>query len=294
MAKQKSEMSIAELEAEIERKMRELPKLHKQRTELQKQLDDLDSRIEALEGRPPQRKTARRKATGRRPGRPRGRSSGKALVDYIKDVLADVPEGMRIKDVAEAVKKAGYRSASKDFYSIVATALRESDAIQKIGRGVYKLKGGRPRPAPTAGPGKTTPGDVSKQSLADALATVMEGQGAVKVSDAAEMVQKAGYKTKASQFAQTVSRTLAGDERFTRVAHGTYALKGGARGVKSAAKSGKTSRTKTARKSAKKTSRKKSSRKRTGSKGSQSAGTSSTVTATGGSEGGQSSGGSNS
>jgi len=48
---------------------------------------------------------------------------------------------MRVKEVVPAVKKAGYKTRSKDFYGIVATALREDKRFKRLGRGVYAVAG---------------------------------------------------------------------------------------------------------------------------------------------------------
>ena len=55
-------------------------------------------------------------------------------------MLKGSPKGMRVKEVMNAATKAGYVSRSKDFYGIVATALREGPQFKKISRGVYALK----------------------------------------------------------------------------------------------------------------------------------------------------------
>lgn len=80
---------------------------------------------------------------GRPVGRPRkrrARATGKPLIEYVRAVLAKAPQGMRAKDVASAVTKAGYRSFSKDFYGIVATTLRDK-RFKRLHRGVYTLAG---------------------------------------------------------------------------------------------------------------------------------------------------------
>ena len=43
---------------------------------------------------------------------------------------------------ALAVQKAGYKTNSKDFYGVVATAVREG-GFEKLSRGVYKLGAAR-------------------------------------------------------------------------------------------------------------------------------------------------------
>ena len=47
---------------------------------------------------------------------------------------------MRAKDIAQAVVKAGYRSTSRNFYPIVAAALRDKKLFRRVRRGVYTLK----------------------------------------------------------------------------------------------------------------------------------------------------------
>lgn len=75
-----------------------------------------------------------------RPRKRRSRATGKPLVEYVRAVLGKAPQGMRAKDVTSAVRKAGYRSFSKDFYGIVATTLRDK-RFKKLRRGVYTLGG---------------------------------------------------------------------------------------------------------------------------------------------------------
>jgi hypothetical protein len=150
--------TINELEQELESKQRKVDQLQSRRDKLADELDAIDREIAKLTGtgrsrrggRKTTKKTTRqrkkstrgRKKTARRKGgRRRKRATGRPLVEYIKDVLKKQPKGMRVKEIQQAVKKAGYRSSSKDFYGIVAAALRDEDNFQRVSRGVYKLKG---------------------------------------------------------------------------------------------------------------------------------------------------------
>ena len=63
------------------------------------------------------------------------------MVDCIKGVLAKAAGGMRVKDIMAAVQAAGYESGAKDFYGIVAAAVR-GKGFDKVSRGVYVMKGG--------------------------------------------------------------------------------------------------------------------------------------------------------
>ncbi|HUT92092.1 MAG TPA: hypothetical protein VMY37_21540 [Thermoguttaceae bacterium] len=129
--------TIAELRAELAAKEKQLAGLRAKRAGLAKQLDKIDQQIAALGG------------TGRRgprkaPTKPVARrtmpKNVKPLIEYVREALAEAKGGMRVKDIMAAVQKAGYKTNSKDFYGVVATAVREG-GFQKLSRGVYKLGG---------------------------------------------------------------------------------------------------------------------------------------------------------
>jgi len=132
--------SIQELRQELKNRQKQLKKAQARRKKLAARLKALDDEIAVLSGasgggngrRKPVRKKARR-----RPG-PK-RATGKPLVEYLRKVLANTREGMRAKDIVVAVRKAGYKTYSKDFYGIVAAALRDAKDFKRVKRGVYKL-----------------------------------------------------------------------------------------------------------------------------------------------------------
>jgi len=139
MARQLSKMTIDQLRAEIARRQTGLPKLQKKRAKLLKAVGKLDRQIAALGGQVEQ------------PAKPKGRptkaakstaSSGKSLSQCIRDVLGGSRGGMRIKNIVAAVQEAGYKSAAKDFYHLVAAAVR-GDEFKKLGRGIYNLITGK-------------------------------------------------------------------------------------------------------------------------------------------------------
>ena len=138
MAKRLSTMTLAELRAEINRRQQGLPKLRKERAKLTKQLGAIDRKIAALVGEP--------SAPARAPKAPKPAEerrlprNAKSLIECAADVLAKAKDGMRVKDVMAAVKKAGYKTNSKSFYGLVAAALQDN-RFGKLGRGVYTLKG---------------------------------------------------------------------------------------------------------------------------------------------------------
>ena len=159
--------TIAELKKQLSAKRKALTVLAAQRKKLAGRLAAVEKKIatltgEAPAGKPPRKKRAKaakkkvsrkrkvaKKATTevkrakkavKKTARKPKRATGKPLVNYIKEVLAPAKEGMRAKDVAAAVVKAGYPTKSKSFYGIVAATLADTKAVKRLKRGVYALK----------------------------------------------------------------------------------------------------------------------------------------------------------
>jgi hypothetical protein len=106
-----------------------------QQAGLQGEIDGIGAAIEALGGRA----SARPATRGRPRGRPRGRRGLRkgSLKSYILRVLK--PRGeMAVKDIARGVKRAGYKTTSKNFANQVSNALAQMDELTKMGRGRYR------------------------------------------------------------------------------------------------------------------------------------------------------------
>lgn len=142
--------SVTELREELAVKVRQLAELTAQRKTLARGLAALDKRIAALGGEaPPAKPRRRRKARrGRKPGRRAAKKAArkvgrgyraKPLVAYIAGALKKARKGMRARDVAAAVLKAGYPTSSKDFYHTVAKTLATEAGFQRVTRGVYAV-----------------------------------------------------------------------------------------------------------------------------------------------------------
>jgi hypothetical protein len=138
--------TIEDLRRELRAKEAQLDTLMARRAKAAARLESIDRKVRALGGETPSApRGVKRERKGRRgiggvAARRRG-PRGKALIEYLKEVLAKARNGMRAKDVKDAVVQAGYPTSAKDFYGIVATALRDTRTFQKIRRGIYKLKG---------------------------------------------------------------------------------------------------------------------------------------------------------
>ncbi len=146
-----SAASLADLQAEIDRRASILQDLSNRRQELAAELDELDREI-ARHGDESRRRGPGRPAGRRGPGRPplartktTRRSAGRRprnemnLVDSLQGVLKG--RTMGVSEVADAVQKAGYRTTSENFRTIVNQALITNPKIfRKVSRGKYTAK----------------------------------------------------------------------------------------------------------------------------------------------------------
>ncbi len=106
--------------------------LSDQRTEIDNQMQAIDAALAALGA-----VTARSVVVRRRRGK--GPRAG-SLKEYIARVLRGLARGKSVKDIAAAVKKAGYKSKSKRWGHTVSKVLADMKDVTRVGRGVYRLK----------------------------------------------------------------------------------------------------------------------------------------------------------
>ncbi|NLW87383.1 MAG: hypothetical protein GXY38_10965 [Planctomycetes bacterium] len=130
-----SAASIEDLQSELRKRQKQLPKLQQKRRQLLAQLAEIDRCIFALGGGAsgPAVRASAPAGNGKR------LSNGKTLSQQLVELLGASKSGMRISELVKAVRHAGYKSAAKDFYSVVAMALRDKK-FQKVDRGVYKIR----------------------------------------------------------------------------------------------------------------------------------------------------------
>ncbi|HUU82236.1 MAG TPA: hypothetical protein VM243_01915 [Phycisphaerae bacterium] len=111
--------------------------LEQQQVALQDEMDSIAAAIQALGGADGRRRGARRATRRATPGARRGIRKG-SLKSYILRVLKGKGE-MAVKDVAVAVRHAGYRTGSSNFPNQVSNALAQMDQVTKTGRGRYRM-----------------------------------------------------------------------------------------------------------------------------------------------------------
>ena len=130
-----SSATLAQLHREIERRVK---KLEERRDALLAELDEVEQEITAMGGNTA-RVSRSRTATG---GRGRGGGRGKNamnLVDSLQKLLKN--QTMSVTEMSDAVQKAGYKTSSPNFRTIVnQTLIKNPKVFKRVGRGQYTAK----------------------------------------------------------------------------------------------------------------------------------------------------------
>ena len=123
-------LSVAELQAEMRRRQRGVKTLHRRRAKLLAKIAELDAQILDRSGTIAAQAGLTARVTGRK--RPKNDTN---LIDALKAALKG--KTMGVSEVAEAVQKAGYRSSSGNFRTVVNLALLKKEHFKKVERGRY-------------------------------------------------------------------------------------------------------------------------------------------------------------
>ena len=127
-------LSTVDLQAEIERRQRQLPALMDQRKRLIAELSRVESQIEALGAGG----VGRRRRAGR-PVRVGRRARNKvALGDMLVGILKR-DEPMKVSDIVDQVVARGYQTTSANFSTIVNQTLIKDERFKQASRGHYLL-----------------------------------------------------------------------------------------------------------------------------------------------------------
>ena len=136
-------VSTTALQAELQRRGSDLTKLEAKRDALMAELDQVDNEILVINAA---LSAAGLGGSSRRVGPGRARRAGARKrprnEKSLEVALADVLKGktMGVTEVAEAVQRAGYKTTSPNFRTIVNQTLIRSSLIKKLGRGAYTAK----------------------------------------------------------------------------------------------------------------------------------------------------------
>jgi len=123
----------ASLRRELERRAQNVDGLLARRDQIVSEMARLESEIEALGGGT---STPARGRRGASPGRRRHKNA-QTLTQALAAVLKD--KTMSVKEAAQAVRDAGYKTTSRSFYVQVVTALAKG-GFKRVARGRYTAK----------------------------------------------------------------------------------------------------------------------------------------------------------
>jgi len=115
-----------------------------QQEELAKELQRVNDALETLSVGQARRAAAAAKPAApvprRGPGRGRRGAREGSLRSYIVKVLGDHGGPMAVREIAQAVLDAGYKSKNKKLASSISGMLREIPEVEKVGHGKYQLR----------------------------------------------------------------------------------------------------------------------------------------------------------
>ena len=124
------------LQKELSRRLEALPRLIAERDELNRQIAELKALSPAAEAPKPTNAPAPKKR-----GRPVKRTENpQSLASTLAEII-NAQDSMSVGDAAKAVLASGYKSKSKDFTNLVNITLSQNKQFQRVGRGVYRVKG---------------------------------------------------------------------------------------------------------------------------------------------------------
>ena len=126
-------VSTNELQSELRRRVRERDKLLQKRDRLIDQIEAIDRELDGMGVDLVDAPGAGRRGGGKRP------RNELNLVDALHGVLKN--KQMGVTELAEAVQKAGYKTTSPNFRTIVNQALiNNPDRFKRVQRGLYTTK----------------------------------------------------------------------------------------------------------------------------------------------------------
>jgi len=129
-----SNVSTVDIQAELRRRQQKLPALQRKQKKLLADLAEVENQLAALGTSASKRAAAGTAPRGRRP------KNKKNLADTLASVLSKT-KPTRVIEAVAAVKKAGYKTTSNNFNTIVnQTLLKDKKRFKQTGRGKYVVK----------------------------------------------------------------------------------------------------------------------------------------------------------
>ncbi len=133
-----SSISFATLQAEVARRTTKAGGMLRKRERLLAQLASVEAKLARAGIDPAEAGTSTLRAGGGGGGVRKRPRNAMNLVDALKKLLDG--KTMSVTEAAEAVQRAGYKSSSKTFRTIVNQTLLKTNNFRKVARGQYTTK----------------------------------------------------------------------------------------------------------------------------------------------------------
>ncbi len=206
--------------------------IDRQRDKLADQLDKALSggRATARRGRKSRKSRARRVAAPKKRAGAAGRVRKDSTKSMIIDVLRNSKRALSIPEILDRLKARGYTSKSSNPVKNLGVVLYRDKTFTKPARGVFSVRGsgarkgsGTKKKTRKASAGRRLR---SKQTLRDATIQALKSSGKpMKVADIESAVRSGGYKTRAKNLTQQLSKVLSDNKTFKKVKRGIYSFK---------------------------------------------------------------------
>lgn len=130
-------LDTREIQAELNRRQRGLPKLYAQLRKAEAKVSKIVSAISRIEGSPLKREPGRRRLAKAGAARKRHKNE-RSLIEVLADVLKG--KTLSVSEAVSKAKSAGYKTTSPNFRVIVNQALIKSNLFKKVSHGKYTAK----------------------------------------------------------------------------------------------------------------------------------------------------------
>jgi hypothetical protein len=214
----KDDTMVEKILKQLRNKAKALEKLQTRQDRLLEQKNALQSKLKAVENEISEtEKTAQQIFDGdvktTVASKPAQEKLGNLLVRLLKDRTS-----FRISDAVKAALDAGYQTRSKNFKHVVALWIGDDKRFRRIHRGIYRIETSEiPQSQHWFKQGDHKDG----KTMASFLYRFMP-KGQFELSDAADLMKKAGYKRSKETLIKSLSARLGEDNRFRRIKRGTW------------------------------------------------------------------------
>lgn len=143
-------LSLADLHRLVAERERRVAQLQARRLKVEAELAALDAELASAQGHAAPYRAAKaaapagRKAATQSTGKKRGRrglgKGGKTIGQALADIIKAHGKPMRVPEMAKAFRASGHPTQSKNLTKLISMAIKNSNQIKRVSRGLYAVK----------------------------------------------------------------------------------------------------------------------------------------------------------